>query len=111
MGILGSNGKSVTPGTPCIYYLISGQILFSECAKEDGESFVFDGDKTLEVTLSRGSGHSVQAGMSKVSDIGFKSKQVRVMKHAVLLISDCGETTLINKAHEVLSGLVLPSQN
>ena len=68
-------------------------------------------DKTLEVTLSRGSGHSVQAAMNKISDVGFKSKQIRVMKHAVLLISDCGEANLVNKAHEALSGLVLPNQN
>lgn len=106
--ILDLMGKSATAGLPVLYHLTSGQILYSEVAKEDGDSYIFDGDRTLIVVVTPGHGNGqVQISMVKLSDGGFKSKQARVMKASVIMVTDVGEPTIVNKCHEALSGLVL----
>lgn len=110
MSILDFKGKSATAGPPVLYHLTSGQILYSEAVKEDGDSFVFDGDRTLIVVVTPGHRNGqVQIGMVKLSDGGFKSKQARVMKTSVIMVTDVGEPALVNKCHEALSGLVIPT--
>ena len=105
--ILDFKGEAATPGLPVLYHLTSGQILYSETVKEDGDSFVFEGDKTLMVQVSKGQGAQVNIGMVKFSDGGFKIKQARVMKSAVVMVTDVGEPAVITKCHEALSGLIL----
>jgi hypothetical protein len=107
MGILGANGKSAGAGLPCLYSLISGQIFYSECAKDDGEAYLFDGDKTVIVNVKPGKGQ-VELQMQKLSEAGFKSKYNRVMKSFVQLVQDCGEPGIVSKCHEAMSGLTLP---
>ncbi len=109
MSILDFKGKNATSGIPALYHLMSGQIFYSEEVKEDGDSFIFDGDKTLLVSLSAGAkAGQMNIQMGKLSDQGFKGKQCRVMKSSVVMIQDVGEPEVVNKAHEALSGLVLP---
>jgi hypothetical protein len=101
-------GKNATPGLPCLYHLMSGQIFYSEAVKEDGDSFIFDCEKTVLVTLQQGKGSSVHVTMVKLSETGFKPKQNRVFKSNIALVSDTGEPSIIQKAKEALTGLVLP---
>ena len=112
MSILDFKGKAATPGLPVLYHLTSGQIFYSESVREDGDSFIFDGDTTLLLSVHPGSGNGnrqVNISMMKFSDGGFKSKQARVLKSSVVMVTDIGEPALISKAHEALSGLVLPT--
>lgn len=109
MSILDFKGAAATAGLPVLYHLTSGQILYSETAKEDGESYVFDGDRTLILQVQQGgNGRQVNISMVKLSDGGFKSKIARVLKSAVVMVADVGELALTNKCHEALSGLVIP---
>jgi hypothetical protein len=71
MSILNSNGKHATPGLPCIYQLITGQFLYSETAKEDDASYIFDGEKTLVIIVKpSGKGHA-DVQMIKTSESEF----------------------------------------
>ena len=109
MGILNFNGKNATPGLPCLYHLTVGMIFYSETAREDRDSFVFDGEKTLLISIGKPNNvGQVNIGMSKVSTDGFKPLQVRVMKSAGAMIQDTSEPGIIEKAREALSGLVIP---
>ena len=107
MGILGSNGKNATPGTPCIYQLVTGQFFYSETAKEDSDSYVFDGDKTLVIMVKPTGRGQADVQMIKTSESEFGPKQLRVPKSAMLMVTDCGRPELISKAKEALSGIVL----
>jgi len=108
MSILNSNGKNAMPGLPCIYQLLTGQFFYSETAKEDSDSYIFDGEKTLVViiqhTQKRG---QADVAMIKACESEFAPKQIRVPKSAVLMVTDCGRAELIAKAKEALSGIVL----
>jgi hypothetical protein len=108
MSILNFNGKQATAGLPCLYHLVSGMILFSEAVQEDGDSYIFDGEKTLLLATEPGSKpREMSVSMQKLSEIGFKAKVSRIPKSVVSMIQDCGEPSLIAKAHEALSGLIL----
>lgn len=107
MSILGANGKNATPGLPCIYQLITGQNFYSETAKEDSDSYVFDGDHTLVIVIQMKSKGQADVQMIKVSQSEFAPKQMRVPKSAMLMVTDCGRPELIAKAKEALSGIVL----
>jgi hypothetical protein len=109
MSVLNFNGKNATPGLPCLYHLTVGMIFYSETVKEDSDSFIFDGEKTLVISIGKPNNQGqVNIAMSKLSADGFKPLQVRVMKSAVAMIQDTSEPGIIEKAHEALSGLVLP---
>ena len=107
MNILGSNGKHATPGLPCIYQLITGQFFYSETAKEDDSSYIFDGDQTLVVIIQKQRQNSADVAMIKASQSEFAPKQIRVPKSAMLMVTDCGRPELIQKAKEALSGIIL----
>jgi hypothetical protein len=102
------NGKQATAGLPCIYQLITGQFLYSETAKEDSDSYVFDGDKTLVVIVRPSGKGKADVQMIKASESEFAPKQMRVPKSVMLMVTDCGRPELIGKAKEALSGLVVP---
>jgi hypothetical protein len=107
MSILSMNGKQATAGLPCIYQLLTGQYFYSDTAKEDSDSYIFDGDKTL-VFIVKAAGHGkADIQMIKVSDSEFAPKQLRIPKSAMLMVSDCGRPELVAKAKEALSGIVL----
>ena len=109
MSILDFKGKQATAGLPVLYQLVTGQLFYSEAVQEDGDSFVFDSDRTLLLNVVQGSGNgSVTLNMAKLSAAGFASKQTRVLKTAVVMVQDVGKQEIIDKAHEALSGLVLP---
>ena len=108
MSILGSNGKNATAGLLCIYQLITGQFFYSETAKEDSDSYVFDGDKTLVVIVKPTRNGTADVQMIKAAESVFAPKQLRVPKSAILMVTDCGRPELIAKAKEALSGLVVP---
>ena len=108
MSLLSSNGKNVTPGLPCIYQLITGQFFYSETAREDSDSYVFDGDKTLVVMVRPSGKGKADVQMIKASESEFAPKQLRVPKSAILMVTDCGRPELISKAKEALSGIVVP---
>jgi hypothetical protein len=102
MSILSMNGKQATAGLPCIYQLLTGQYFYSDTAKEDSDSYIFDGDKTL-VFIVKAAGH----GKADIQMIKFAPKQLRIPKSAMLMVSDCGRPELVAKAKEALSGIVL----
>lgn len=106
--ILDFKGKAAIAGPPVLYHLASGQLLYSEDVREDGDSYVFDGDKTLLVQVSPGERGQLSIAMAKLGAGGFRPKMTRVAKNYVALIQDCGDPAIIQKAHEALSGLVLP---
>ena len=107
MNIVDRIGKSATAGIACIYQLLTGQNLYSETAKEDGDSYIFDAERTLVISVSV-KGKNAEGMFQKISDSVFHPKQIRVPKSAMLMITDCGQPDIIAKAREALSGLVLP---
>jgi len=109
MSILGSNGKHATPGLPCIYQLVNGTIFYSDAVKEDADSFIFDGNKTVVISMTKGAKPGmVNLEMMKLMDWGYKALQTRVMKASVAMVQDTSEPSIIAKAKEALSGIVLP---
>jgi hypothetical protein len=106
--LVDKNGKNATAGIPCIYQLLTGQFFYSETAREDSDSWVFDGDKTLVIIVSSRKTGIADIQMIKVSGSEFQPKQIRVPKTSILMITDCGLPDLIQKAQEAMSGLVLP---
>jgi hypothetical protein len=106
VSILNSKGSNATPGPIVIYQLITGQNWYSETAKEDGNSYIFEADKTLVIAVDV-KNKAANINMQKVSDSIFAPKILRVPKSAVLMATDCGQPDLVQKAHEALSGIVL----
>lgn len=107
MSLLDRNGKNATPGLPCIYQLLTGQFFYSETAKEDDASYIFDGDKTLVVIVQMRKQGQADIQMIKAGESEFAPKQLRIPKSAILMVTDCGRPELIAKAKEALSGIVL----
>jgi hypothetical protein len=108
MSVLDFKGKNATAGLPCIFQLLTGQFFYSETVKEDSDSWVFDGDKTLVLIISKGKAGTADLKFIKISQSEFQPKQLRVPKTSILMITDCGIPELIQKAREALSGIVLP---
>jgi hypothetical protein len=108
--IVDLKGKSMTPGIPCIYHLTVGVALYSETAREDGDSFIFDADKTLLVTIPQQAGKDgkMNVNYSKMTGWIFSPSLVRVQKTHVNMITDCGQPELIKQFQAALSGLVAP---
>lgn len=108
MSLLDRNGKNATPGLPCIYQLVNGTIFYSEAVKEDADSFIFDGDKTVVLSMSKGAKPGmVNIEMMKLTDWGYKAHITRVMKASIAMVQDTSEPSIIQKAKEALSGIVL----
>ena len=107
MSVLDFKVKMASAGLPCIYQLLTGQNFYSETAKEDGDSYIFDAERTLVISVSV-KGKNAEGMFQKISDSVFHPKQIRVPKSAMLMITDCGQPDIIAKAREALSGLVLP---
>lgn len=106
--ILDFRGKATTPGELVLYHLASGQLLYTEDVREEDDSYVFDGDKTLLVQVSSMERGQLAISMAKLGAAGFRPKVTRVKKSYVALIQDCGDPAIVQKAHEALSGLLLP---
>jgi hypothetical protein len=107
VSILSINGKQATAGLPCIYQLMTGQFFYSETAKDDDVSYIFDGDQTLVLVVTMKGKGQADIQMLKVSQSEFSPKQLRVPKSAILMVTDCGRPELVAKAKEALSGIVL----
>ena len=107
MSVLDFKGKNAGAGLPCIYQLITGQNLYSETAREDSDSYVFDADSTLVISVAI-KGKDAEGTFQKIGESVFRPKMIRVPKTAVLMITDCGVPGVVSRAHEALSGLVLP---
>lgn len=110
MSILDFKGKHAGPGPLVVYQLVTGPVLYSECAREDGDSFVFDPGRTLVMgPVQAGRNGQGQVTMQKMSEAGvFKPAVVRVLKTAIAFMHDCGNFEMHEKCQEALSGLVLP---
>ena len=107
MSIVGKDGKNVTPGSPCIYQLLTGQVFYSTTAKEREDSFIFDADQTLNLVVKPSGKGRADLSMNKLSDDVFGPKQVRILKSAIQIISDCGRQDMVSNANAALSGIVL----
>ncbi len=108
MSILGSNGKNATPGPMCIYQLVSGLFFYSEePIKENDSSFVFDGDKTLAISIHPKGKGMADLGIVKLSETEFGPKRICIQKSSIIMITDCGRPEVIKKAKEALSGIML----
>lgn len=88
-----------------MYQLMTGQVLYSETAREDSDSYVFNGDQTLVVIVNMKSKGQADIQMIKASGSEFAPKQMRILKTAIMMIQDCGRPELVAKAKEALSGL------
>jgi len=110
MSILNFQGKSATPGPTVVYQLTTRPVLYSECAREDGDCFIFDPEKTLVIgPVQTGRNGQGQVTMQKMSEAGiFKPRLARVPKTSIAFMHDCGNPEMTAKCQEALSGLVLP---
>lgn len=110
MSILDFKGKNAGPGPLVIYQLVTGPVFYTECAREEDDSYVFDSEKTLLVSTTQVKGNGqAMVQMQKLSDVGFfKSLLTRVPKTAIAFMQDCGNSEVQAKCQEALSGLILP---
>jgi hypothetical protein len=107
MSVLDFKGKNASAGLPCIYQLMNGQNFYSEEVKEDSDSYIFDAEKTMVVSIEM-KGKDAVGTFQKVSDSVFHPKQIRIPKSSILMVTDCGVPDVHKKAQEALSGIVLP---
>ena len=105
--IIDLKGKAATPGKPCIYHLSSGVVLYSETAREDNDSYVFEAGKTMLIAVEK-VGNKAQMQGSRMTEWLFSPSQIRVHKSFIAMITDCGEPELVKKFQAGLSGLVAP---
>jgi hypothetical protein len=112
MSILDFKGKHASPGPLVVYQLVTGPVLYSETAREDGDCIVFDTERTLLIgPVQPGRNGQGQVSLQKMSEVGmFKSTTVRVMKTAIAFMHDCGNPDTAAKCQEALSGLILPKR-
>lgn len=112
--ILGKNGNHATPGTPCIYHMPSGIILFTEDSGNEKEFYVFDPEKTVQIYLEIGDkpGSMSAKLMKGFTAIPLKPLTIRIGKSACM-VTDTEDPELIAKCRQVLSGIVLarPGEN
>jgi hypothetical protein len=110
VSILDFKGKHAGPGPLVVYQLLSGPVLYSESAREDGDCIAFDTEKTLVIgPVQPGRNGQGQVTLQKLSESGvFKPATVRVPKTAIAFMHDCGNPEIQEKCQEALSGLVFP---
>ena len=109
--VVDMKGKALTPGIPCIYHLANGLCFYSETAREDGDSFVFDANRSLIVTIGDANAEGkTELKMKKMIGWIFSPQQIRVQKTHIGMIQDCGQPELIKQFQAALSGLIAPTE-
>lgn len=110
MSILDFKGKASGAGPLVVYQLVTGPVLYSETAHEDGDSFVFDPERTLVIgAVQPGRNGQGQVTMQKMSEAGiFKPHTARVLKSAIAFMHDCCNPEMQAKCQEALSGIIIP---
>jgi hypothetical protein len=106
MEILRSDGR-LSSGVLCLYQLPTGQMIYCECATEDGDAFTFPAAKTLMVnTLPTPDGRTSYSMFR--ADKAFGGPQRIRLSRLGVIVTDCTDAEIIRAARGALSGLVLP---
>ena len=109
MEIVDAKGK-LSSGILCLYVTKGGSMLYSECAIEDGESYVFDAAKTAVVTvMQRPDGKTAYHIEKATGQFGGPTKLI-VPKSALAMVQDISDMALLQNARSTLSGLILPNK-
>jgi len=101
-------GREISSGLLSMYVLKQGSMIYSECASEDGEAWIFDAEKSVAITMM-----GVGPKGEHVWDIKKLSKQfglpskVRLLKMGVVFMQDVTDRGLLQQIHQQLSGLIL----
>lgn len=107
MELLNPKGRLVS-GLQCIYHL-GMAILYSEAVREDGDSYIFDPEKTVCLLFGPPQPDGTQqVGMQKGFGpmIPLKPTILRAGKTA-MFITDCTDPNIIKLCKQTLSGIVL----
>ena len=106
--LLKPDGRLVS-GLPCIYHLPGGLTFFSEAVREDGDSFIFDPDKTVWLAIQPPTpdGKQQVAHMKGYGPlVPFRPTTLRVGKAGVI-ITDCTDPAIMAIWRSALSGIVV----
>ena len=112
--VLDFRGKKMTAGPLVLWMLTTGVMYYSrpEDVKRDGDYHVFDGSKTLLVSVAPDPARpgAMSINFVKLNETGFRPMTTRVPLSSIAQIQDIGNDAVVAKAEEALSGLVIPTR-
>ncbi|MBE3064001.1 MAG: hypothetical protein IMZ69_03165 [Spirochaetes bacterium] len=107
MELLKPDGRIIS-GLPCIYHLPNGLMFFTEAVREDGDSYIFDPEKTLQIIMqpSPTPGQMTVIHFKGFRAMPFQPTSVRAGKGGVV-VTDCTDPKLLASWRSALSGIVI----
>jgi hypothetical protein len=105
--LLKPDGRVIS-GLPCIYH-VQTVILYSEAVREDGETFIFDPEKTCALLFGMPTPDGKQAFQAVKGfgpQIPLRPSYLRVGKNAVI-ITDCTDPNVTAICKRTISGIIL----
>lgn len=110
MELVKPDGRVIS-GMPCIYHLGGGLTFFCEGVREDGDSFIFEPDKTVWIVVSppRPDGNQEISAMKGFGPlVPFRPSSIRVGKGGIM-VTDCTDPSMLKLFRSTLAGIVLAS--
>lgn len=109
MSILDMKGKKVSAGPLNLYHLSDGAMFYSEEVKDDGDSFYFQGDKTVLLKIVKQSGNQASLQAQKLSESSFNPQGLRLLKTSVQMVTDLNDAKVTEVVMQAMTGLILPN--
>ena len=104
--VLDTKGN-LASGILCLYVTRNGPMLFSESAREEGDTFVFDASRTCVITVGVAADRKTHYNIQKaVNQFGGPTKLI-VPKSALVMIQDMTDRALLGNMRSAISGLVI----
>lgn len=112
--ILGADGAIAHPA-PCLYHLITGQVLFSKTAVRDGDFYVFQTDETALVQVKKTQNEQTRAleimfGGLKLSDPAVAAPFMSTSRwcpiSSIAYLEDCSDPEALKRLESAVSRLI-----